>query len=306
MVNTTSARVAQALRSVVAPPAKAEVLYGSTSSLNAQFWLGQFPWRPTAAWAALAGLLANEGLAQVSTLNWQMLALAFFLVDPLWGSIWRLAAGRSEVLSLHTQAAAYQLWMPYLRRQSPAQKLLGWDNTGVLPLLFRIALPAVVVTLALALVLGLPAIGLTVLVILATVLGWTSRRALQMPPVLLQSVVTIALPWVLIAQLVARGAFDATWVTPQTVLIGLCTLHHWGEGRLLRNHQDWLGVGLLAVAELGVVILLIVLQAPLWLALLIVLWLPAWLLIFQRQPLSRANFWWLLALLICALGLSNG
>jgi hypothetical protein len=176
----------------------------------------------------------------------------------------------------------------------------------VWPLFFRVGLPSVMVAIGLALVLGLPALWLTGLVILASALGWTSRRALQVPPVLLQSVVTVALPWLLTAQLLAHVSFVAAWVSAQTTLILLCTLHHWGEGRLLRNGQDWLGVGLLGLAEIGIVLLLIVMQAPLWLAPLIVLWLPAWLLIVQQQPLARANFWWLLALLVSALALSNG
>jgi hypothetical protein len=253
----------------------------------------------------LAALLAGSALARPGDLDWQMLALILLLVDPLWGSIWRLAAGRKEMLPLDNQALSYRFWLPYLQPESPASKLLGWDGANVLPLLFRVALPSLVLAVAVALVLGPFALALTALVALLSPLGWTLRRSLAVQPVLLQSLITIALPWLLTLQLVT-GALRGDWLTPATVLALLATLHHWGEVRLLRNHEDVIGVALLAAAEVGMVVLLIVAQAPFWLGLLAVVWLPAWLLIYQRQPLQRVNFWWLIALLVAALGVSNG
>jgi hypothetical protein len=302
MVNPTSARLAQLWRTMVALPAQTIVYYGSTSSLNAQFWLGHFPWRPTAAWSVVAALLAGGLVARLDTLNWQTLALLLLLVDPLWGSIWRLAAGRKELLPLDTQALHYRFWLPYLQPESPANKLLGWDNANVLPLLFRVALPSLILAAAVALVLGRFALALTALVALISPLGWTMRRSLSLQPVLLQSLVTIALPWLLTLHLTSMSD---EWSRPAVVLALLITLHHWGEGRLLRNHQDWVGAIILAVAEIGMVTLLVVAQAPFWLGLLAVLWLPAWLTIYQRQPLQSINFWWLAALLVAALGVSG-
>ena len=46
-------------------------------------------------------------------------------------------------------------------------------------------------------------------------------------------------------------------------------------------------------------------RAPLWLALMSVLWLPTWLLIYQRRPLQRLNFWWLLGMLMSGLALGQ-
>jgi hypothetical protein len=303
MVNATSTRLAQLWRNIVALPARADVQYASTSSLNAQFWLGHFPWRPTAAWSVVAALLASGALARLDQLDWQSLALLVLLVDPLWGSIWRLAAGRNELLPLDAQALLYRFWLPYLRPDSPANKLLGWDNTNVLPLLFRVALPSLILATAVALALGPFALMLTALVALLSPLGWTLRRSLALQPVLLQSLVTIALPWLLTLQLTDLGD---SWSRPATVLAFVASLHHWGEGRLLRNHQDWFGAALLAIAEIAIVALLVIAQAPFWLGLLAVLWLPAWLTIYQRQPLQRVNFWWLAALLVTALGISSG
>src|SRR5437016_8591466 len=103
-------------RSVFAPPVQNDVNLGNSGTLNAQIWLGQFPWRPTAAWAVIAALLATGWATRRFDLNWQTAALLLLLVDPLWGGIWRLAAGRAELLPLHTQAVQYQVWLPYLRR----------------------------------------------------------------------------------------------------------------------------------------------------------------------------------------------
>jgi hypothetical protein len=253
----------------------------------------------------VAALLAGGMLTRPGDLNWQTLALLLLLVDPLWGSIWRLAAGRKEVLPLDNHALSYRFWLPYLQPNSPADKLLSWDGANVMPLLFRVALPSLVLASGVALVLGPFALALTGLVALFSPLGWTLRRSLAVQPVLLQSLVTIALPWLLTLQQMGSGLSE-NWLTPVTVLALLASVHHWGEGRLLRNHEDWLGAAILAAAEMSIVTLLVIVQAPVWLGVLVVLWLPAWLLIYQRQPLGRVNFWWLAALLVTALGLSNG
>ena len=304
MVNT-STRLAQLWRQFVALPAQTDVAYSSTASLNAQFWLGHFPWRPTAAWAVLAALLAGGALSHVEALNWQTLALLVLLVDPLWGSIWRLAAGRRELLPLDAQIRAYRFWLPYVQPESPAQKLLGWDSANVLPLLFRVALPSLALAIAVALVLGPVALALTALVALISPLGWTMRRSLGVQPILLQSIVTVALPWLLTLRLTSTHLSEQ-WLTPVTVLAALATFHHWGEVRLLRNHHDWFGATILGVAEISIVGLLVWMRAPFWLGLLVILWLPAWLVLYQRQPFQRVSFWWLAALLVSALGLQYG
>jgi hypothetical protein len=169
-----------------------------------------------------------------------------------------------------------------------------------------VALPSVLIATGLSAILGESALASTGIVIIVSILGWISRRSLQQAPVLLQSVVTIALPWLLAAHQLTGEIFSGAWVTSHTVLIALCTLHHWGEGRLLRTPADAFGVGLLALSEAGIFVLLLVRQTPLWLVLLILIWLPAWLLIHQKQPLERVNFWWLLAIFVSALAISNG
>ncbi len=299
-----SSRISQILRGLTPPANSAEMSYAGNTTLNIQIWLGAFPWRPTSAWAVLAAMLSTGLLARPSDLNWQILALLLVLVDLLWGGIWRLAAGRQALLPLHTQVTPQQVWLPYLQPRSPAHKLLGWDNTGVLPLLFRVVLPSVVLALAVAGVLGVTAVWMTGLLVLVSVLGWTSRRSLEAQPILLQSIATIGLPWLLAAQLLP-GTGEGGWPLSQAAMILLWVLHNWGEGRLLCAYDDRFGLLLLAVAEVGMVFLLVFMQAPLWLGLLVILWLPAWLLIYQHQPLQRVTIWWLGAMLISALALGQ-
>jgi hypothetical protein len=269
--------------------------FSSSATINAQFWLEQLPWRPTAAWTVLAALLALG--ANVLTLDWRTIVLVLLLADPLWGSIWRLAAGRDELLPLQRTGAAQAIWLPYLLPDSPAARLLDGNYARVLPLLFRVGLPSLVLAGAVALVLTPMALWMTAAVFLISVLGWITRRALASSTTFLHSVVTVTLPWLLVLTLFGDQIRDGQWPIYLLLLL-LWTLHNWGEGRNLRMIADPLGLLLLAAAEVGLVSLLIFLQAPFWLALLVILWLPTWLAVYYRRPVQHLNFIWLLAMLL--------
>ena len=45
-------------------------------------------------------MLALGLVEQWAELDWKMLVLLWLLVDPLWGAIWRFAAGRAGALQL--------------------------------------------------------------------------------------------------------------------------------------------------------------------------------------------------------------
>ncbi len=276
--------------------------FSSSATLNAQFWLEQFPWRPTAAWAVCAALLASG--VSFLTLEWRTVLLVLLLADPLWGSIWRLAAGRNELLPLQQGAAPRSVWLPYLLPGSPAARLLDWNQARALPLLFRVGLPSLLLASAVALVLTPLALWMTAALFFISVIGWITRRSLQSSTTLLHSLVTITLPWLLALSLLGSEITDGEW-SIHLILLGLWTVHNWGEGRNLRNRADPLGLLLLAVAEVGLVSLLIFLRAPFWLALLLVLWLPTWLSIYYRRPLQHLNFIWLLAMLLSAWALGQ-
>jgi hypothetical protein len=91
----------------------------------------------------------------------------------------------------------------------------------------------------------------------------------------------------------------------QFVMVLLWVLHTWGAERTLLHRNDWLAVAGMAVADIGIGVLLIIAQTPLWLALLAILWLPTWLAVYQRRSLRRQQIWWLAAMLISALALGQ-
>lgn len=289
------------LRDPMAPAIQAashqEMTFSSSATLNAQFWVEQFPWRPTAAWAALATLL-SMGIHWQSLLGeWRTIILVLLLVDPLWGSLWRLAAGREELLPLQTKVTPPTVWLPYLKPNSPAARLFDWNYVRTVPLLFRVGLPSLLLAAAVAAVLDPVALWLTGAVFLASVLAWIVRRTLQSSANFLHSLVTVALPALLALMHFQPAALPSQWAI-HVLLITCWTIHNWGEGRNLRSIADGWGLLLLAIAEMGMISLLLFTQAPLWLAFLILLWLPTWLAIYQGQNLRRLNFIWLAAMLL--------
>jgi hypothetical protein len=275
-----------------------------SATLNTQIWFSQFPLRPTAGWAAVAALLAAGWLLGPLRLDWRVVALLLLLADPLWGGIWRLAAGRQEMLPLQAPSARHSVWLPYLEPGSPAARLLGWDDHGVLHLMLRVVLPTVALAAAVALVLGREALLLTLLVTVLSLGGWIGRHSVGHIPAALHSVVTVALPWLLALNL--SGVTPAhEWWAAHVTLVGCWFLHNWGEGRSVHAPRDPLGMALLAAAEIGMLGLFVVARAPLWVALLTMLWLPTWLLVYRNQALQRLNFWWLVAMLLSGVALGQ-
>jgi hypothetical protein len=276
-----------------------DITFSSSATLNAQFWMEQFPWRPTSAWAAMAALLMLGFGRQSFSEEWRTIILLLLLVDPLWGSIWRLAAGRDELLPLQTRVIPRAVWLPYLKPDSPAARLFDWNYVRAVPLLFWVGLPSLCLASVVAAIIDPLAIWLTGAVFLASVLAWIVRRTLQSPANFLHSVVTIALPALLTLNLFEPGDGEVQW-TVYFLLIAFWTIHNWGEGRNLRSIADPWGLLLLGIAEMGMLSVLLFIQAPLWLAFLILLWLPSWLAIYQGHNLRRMNFIWLAAMMLSA------
>lgn len=298
-------RFRAAVRTVSAPAGQLDIDLTGSATVNAQFWLNRFPWRPTAGWAVVAALLSLGVLWRSVPIEWSVLALLWLLADPLWGSIWRLAGGRTEVLPLRKRDLDQSIWLPYLEPGSPAALLLGQQPRGVLHLLFRVALPSVMLAGAIALVLGPSAVWLTVVLLAMSMLGWISRHTFGIVPAVLHSVVTIVLPWLLALSLLGVRTTDEAWPALGALVL-MWSLHNWGEIRLLRAGHDVLGIMLLAVADAGIALLLVTERSPIGLALLAVLWLPTWVAVYRRQPMLRLNFWWLAAMLVSAAALGQG
>ena len=194
--------------------------------------------------------------------------------------------------------------MPYLQAGSPAARLLGGDHTDIWPFAVRVGAPAILLALAIAAVLGVEALVFTILVVIASALAWTVRRTFGGTPPLVFSLVAVGLPWALTLRLAPVEFAGPQWLV-QFTLLTLWVVHQWGETRALSFAYDWFGLALMGIAEIGLCILLIVAQAPLWLALLVVLFLPAWLAVVRQQPLTRMRFFWLAAMLSSALALGQ-
>ena len=291
-------------RGLLLPPDAAIRGLLSGASVNAEFWLGQHLWRPTAAWATVAAMLAVGALGSPQTVDWREVALLLLLVDPLWGSLWRLAGGRDALLPLHEHEVPSDIRLPYLQPKSPASMLLGLDEHGVMHLVYRVALPAAGLALAIAFVLGPFAVWMTAVVLAVSGLGWIGRHTMKRPPIVLGSLAAIGLPWWLTLSLLGPPQGEAGWWGP-AALAGLWTIHNWGEGRSLLRTGDGVGIVLLGVADVGMGVLLLVTRTPLWLAVLAALWLPTWLSVYQRRPMERLQFWWLLAMMVSGLALGQ-
>lgn len=296
-------RLTELWRALAGPRAWSGQLPAPTSTVSAQLWVSGSPARLTAGWVFLAALIAGGILNQVRAPNWQQLALLWLLVDLLWGSLWRMAGGRNHLLPLRTAASGdAALKLPYLRPGSPAAQLLSLDESNSLPFLVRVALPALLVTLIVAAVLGLPALLLTLLVAGVTVGGWILRRTLTLPPLFLHAVVLVALPW--LATLLQMGVRSNASVWPAAVAVGaFWTLHAWGEARAGTWPEDRLALILLGAAQLGVLLVLILNKTPIWVPIVAVLLLPTWLRALRRQPLAGLSIWWTAALFVSALAL---
>jgi hypothetical protein len=310
------------LAGLAAPPRTAQPTAGTdaeaaaTGVLNLQVWMDQAAWRPAGLWTFAAGLLASGALRLAGDLNWQALALLALLVDAIWGGIWRLAGGRSVLLTLPARSGASAaspavggagasnapFSLPYLQEGSPAARLLAGDHTDVWAPALRVGAPVALLALGVSALLGVYALGLTLLVIVLAALGWTLRRSVGHPALLLHSVVAVGLPWILTVQQ-AQPAGAVAWL-PQLLLPGFWVLHHWGALRTSHVVDQW-GLLLMAVAQIGICGLLIAVQSPLWLAPLILLLLPNWLLAFTGQPLRRLRLLWLAAMLLSAAALGQ-
>lgn len=285
----------------------------ASATLAAQVWAEAAPWRVTAGWAMFAGLLTANVLDAWSRLDWKLIVLLWLLVDLLWGALWRLAGGRPQLLALKAGPAAGggALRLPYLAEGSPASQLMRLDEANSIPYLVRVAVPTLLLTLVVAAAIGLPALIYTGLLAAVAVGGWTLRRTLQVPPLLLHAVATVLLPWLLAVQVgqkfnedAAAGAFT---VGNATLWLALAwTLHAWGEGRAVLWPEDKLAPWLLGAAQLAMLAVLVLNRSPIWVPLTAVLLLPTWLRVLRKQPLAGPGglaAWWLAALLASALAL---
>ncbi|MBP7962036.1 MAG: hypothetical protein KBG20_05535 [Caldilineaceae bacterium] len=288
------------------------------SAPSADFLLGiearlhSTPWRPLAAWSVLAagltlGILTGRTGSALGLAPWPTLMLCGLLADGLWGGIWRglTALPTQGGTGSDPQAAqAAGRWLPYVQPGSPAARLLGRDHAGGFVQNLRVALPVILAALVLATVLGPGALILTGAMILLASLAWLTAHHRSVVALPLSIGATVLLPWALVLfTLTGNGGEtdNRAWL-----LAFLWTLHLWGASRRGVNGPDRLGLGLMALATVGVAGLLIQAQTVIGLAVLAALWLPAWLWTVQGSHPQRISLLWTLSMLASAIALGNG
>jgi len=283
-----------------APSGPAPVLAGS-SIIDVRMWFDESPWRVAAGWTVLAaglaaGLNVDAFVAQASTF-----VLLFVLADPLWGSIWGLMSAPDSLPSLRRSLERSRVWLPYLRSGSPAARLFGMDGPGILVVIYRVALPVIFLALVVSLILHPAALWLTLLLIGISTAGWLHHQVESIPIGILYALVTVALPWLLVV-LVLGGETNQT---PPLLLAGLWTLHFWATETHSAGGGNQLTLAVIAATHVGLALLLIFLQLPLWLVFLSIFLLPTWLAVYQGQSIQRVRFWWLAAMLTSGLALGQ-
>lgn len=273
----------------------------STSVLDVRMWFDESPWRIAAGWAVLAALLASGITVEFALAHAPTLLLIFLLADPLWGSIWGLMSTPESLPALQQSLARRRIWLPYLRSGSPAARLFGMDGPSILAIIYRVALPAIFLALLVSLILHPAALWLTVAVIVLSTGGWLHRQMESVPIQALHALVTVFLPWLLVAQVLGSGANQ----TFPLLLAGLWSLHLWGAQIYGNGGQKVLGLTLIAATHAGMGVLLVLAQLPLWLLFVALFLLPTWLAVYQGESLERVRFWWMAALLTSGLALGS-
>jgi len=185
-----------------------------------------WPGRPLAGggpfWAALCGLIASGGLAADANLALKI-GFTLFLAGPIWGALWQVLAAADWFTPFLARewaiSAPWVMPLPYTGPDSPAGHVaesLGrirvwwserfWPRYGPDALGLFVALP---LSLGVALVLGRPAVVLTVAVWTLATLAQLVDRGAGTPPIELQAMVESGLPWLLGHALLR----DLTWLS---------------------------------------------------------------------------------------------
>lgn len=300
----------------LASAAETVPITASSALLDARIWFELSPWRISAGWSLLAAALAARGGDVIISL--QVLVLLFLLVDPLWGSMWGGLSTPNALPQIRQTILRYQLWLPYLTPGSPAARLFGLQGPGVLSILFRSVTPSVLVAFVVAFVIGMPAVWATLVVVCLSVGSWLHRQVPLVPVPVLHSLVAVAVPWILALMIFGIDP----WNGPHWLLALLWTVHVWGSNRHLELSDERMGLVGMALAQCGMILLLLAGRVPLALAILGVLWLASWLAIYQghhqlaepsqaktrreqQHSLAIAQPWWTAALLVSAAALSQ-
>jgi hypothetical protein len=275
--------------------------------LGLRFSLSSSPWRLGPGWALLAGALAGQapiwGAANLLSLGGSLL-----LADAVWGFFWRRTGPRPGVMPKRLQRAR----LPYCTAESPVTVFIGGLRNGtdqdgetgwpgILAVLGATAL--------LSLLLGRPAIVLSVLALLSSVaarLTWKRGKK----PALLMALLGIAFPWALGATLGWTGDVRADpGVLGASLALGAAfTMLAWSLHRVeLADSGE--PVWLVWFGQIFVLGAMAIVRAPMALAIVGGLLVVPCLWLSRRryaqgevaEALRNSDPWWLASMLATAL-----
>jgi hypothetical protein len=270
-----------------------------------QISLSRVPLRIAPAWSVLAGALAVAPALSDPAL-WLRVVAAVVLGDLLWGILRQYAQARPAGAD---EGALFALPLPYAQPNAPMSRLLGSLTDGGTT--WHGAVAGVVLALGGGLLLGWPAVGLSLAAILVTALAGPLARRGDSPSAAF-AMLDALLPWTL-------GMLAAGWATAgagdeplrwQPLIVGAAlTVLQWGVLRATGKAQG-ASVALPAGA-LALIGALVALRMPGAAALSAVLLAPPlyWLgrrdaaTAFGAARVAWAGPWLMLTLFVAALAL---
>ena len=183
-------------------------------------------WRIGPAWVVVAGALHARPLApaahviapaaQVAAWNPAFLLpllSAVVLADAVWGIFWHVLRHDPHAGPATAPVHQPRLRLPYARPDAPAGRLLRWLQDESQPGHALQSWPlALLLSVLLAPPLGRAAVGLTLAVIVISLLGLAWARRRHAAPASLLAVLSVTLPWLLGQALV--GPITASTLTP--------------------------------------------------------------------------------------------
>ncbi len=266
-----------------------------------QISLSRVPLRIAPAWAVLGGALAVAPTLGDPAL-WLRVVAAVVLGDLAWGLLRQYAQARPDAAG---QGAVFALPLPYAQPHAPMSRLLGSLTYGGAT--WHGAAAGVVLALGGGLLLGWPAVGLSLVAIVITALAGPLARRGDAPAAAFAALDAL-LPWTL--GMLAAGWADARplrWA-PLVVAVALTALQ-WGVLRATAAGRRGAPLAL-TLGALIVIAALAALRMPGAAALAAVLLAPPlyWLARIRDEADAAARFacsgpWLMLTLLLAALAL---
>lgn len=268
-----------------------------------QISLSRRPWRLAPAWSILAGALAVAPARIEPTLALRVVA-AVLLGDLAWGLLRRYAP--PDVTGQFHASRVQMVGLPYAQADAPlSQAVRVLASSGVT---WQGALAGLILSLGGGLLLGLPALALSVLALLIAALAWPLARRGDTPAICF-ALLDVVLPWTL--GMLAVGWADGDLLRSEPLIVACAFgVLQWG---LLRapvaksgQHGKAPAIGVVAV-----LIVLIAVELP-WATATVAVLLAApvyWLGAAEfedsliRARSVRAGPWVLVALFVAALAL---